>query len=82
MAKNASKAPRQKSKHDPEETVPGAAQILEPPEVQEVDAPRVACDGGGAAYGHPRVWLDFGEHDWIDCPYCDKRFVRKGGAGH
>ncbi len=67
---------------DPASTVPGAAQILEPPESVEVEGPRVACDGGGAAYGHPRVWLQFGEHDHIDCPYCDKRFIRKDGAGH
>lgn len=83
MARNkAGTETRQGIGHDPEDTVPGAAQILEPPETEEVEAPRIACDGGSTSTGHPRVWLEFGEHDHIDCPYCDKRFVRKGGAGH
>jgi uncharacterized Zn-finger protein len=66
----------------PARPTPGPARIPEPPEAEEVDAARVACDGGGAAYGHPRVWLEFGEHGHVDCPYCDKRFIRKGAAGH
>lgn len=35
---------------------------------------RVACDGGGGALGHPKVWysLDKGE---VTCGYCDRRFV-------
>lgn len=66
----------------PVSIAPGASPVLEPPEAEEVDAPRVACDGGDAAYGHPRVWLEFGEHAYVDCPYCDKRFIRKGAAGH
>jgi uncharacterized Zn-finger protein len=48
----------------------------EPPEVEVVHSMRVACDGGCGALGHPRVWLtvdrDLG---YVDCGYCDKRFV-------
>ena len=46
---------------------------------------RVACDGADdirpgvdvrpAALGHPRVWLEIDERGFVDCPYCDKRFV-------
>jgi uncharacterized Zn-finger protein len=40
---------------------------------------RVACDGVGGALGHPRVWLEMGEGDYVECPYCDRRFVRAHG---
>ncbi|HEX4847503.1 MAG TPA: zinc-finger domain-containing protein [Novosphingobium sp.] len=45
---------------------------------------RVSCDGasdipGGAALGHPRVWLEIDESGEATCGYCDKRFVLKGG---
>ena len=38
---------------------------------------RVACDGHeGAALGHPRVWLSIPrDSGWVDCGYCDTRFV-------
>lgn len=54
------------------------------PEVVRVTSPRVACDGvtadsGGAALGHPRVWLQIDEKGFIDCGYCDRRFVLAGG---
>lgn len=55
-----------------------------PPEVTRVSHARVACDGatdipGGAALGHPRVWLQIDEHGYVDCGYCDRRFVLVGG---
>lgn len=45
---------------------------------------RVACDGasdipGGAALGHPRVWLEIDETGAVECGYCDRRFVLAGG---
>ena len=53
------------------------------PEIEEVDNSRIACDGGEGALGHPRVWLHIGEQGFVECPYCDKRFVLKpGGGGH
>ena len=60
-----------------------------PPEILLVDTRRVSCDGanairGGAGYrsaalGHPRIYLEIDEHGYVDCGYCDRRFVLKGG---
>jgi uncharacterized Zn-finger protein len=50
-------------------------QAIEPPEVIVVDEHRVACDGGGGALGHPRVYLEMGERGFVECGYCDRRFV-------
>ncbi|HEY1876410.1 MAG TPA: zinc-finger domain-containing protein [Rhizomicrobium sp.] len=56
---------------------------VEAPEIVETDSTRVACDGGGGALGHPLVYLEMGDEDSVECPYCDKRFVlRAGGTGH
>ena len=54
------------------------------PETQIVTTTRVSCDGstgipGGAALGHPKVWLEIDERGMAECGYCDKRFVLKGG---
>ena len=54
------------------------------PETALVTTSRVSCDGashlrGGAALGHPRVYLEIDERGYVDCGYCDKRFVLKGG---
>jgi NADH dehydrogenase (ubiquinone) Fe-S protein 6 len=52
------------------------------PEVAFTDIPRVACDGASAlhpALGHPRVYLQIDEKGFVDCGYCDKRFILKGG---
>ena len=49
---------------------------IDPPEPQIVTSYRVACDGGEGALGHPRVWLSLShETGWVECGYCDKRFV-------
>jgi uncharacterized Zn-finger protein len=51
------------------------------PETRTVTSRRFACDGGQGALGHPRVWLTIPqETGWIDCPYCDARFVLAEGA--
>jgi uncharacterized Zn-finger protein len=52
------------------------------PEIAFVTTPRVACDGASEtwpALGHPRVYLQIDEKGFVDCGYCDKRFVLKGG---
>jgi len=59
------------------------------PETTLVDGPRVHCDGAGqirggagysaAALGHPRVYLQIDEKGYVDCGYCDRRFVLRGG---
>ncbi|MFN4312479.1 MAG: zinc-finger domain-containing protein [Ferrovibrio sp.] len=45
-----------------------------------MDSPVVACDGGGGALGHPRVYLNMGEKHQIDCPYCGRLYLLKEGA--
>ena len=52
------------------------------PEIVEADSTRVMCDGGGGALGHPRVYLEMGEATFVECAYCDRRFVLKAGAQH
>ncbi|MFN7238656.1 MAG: zinc-finger domain-containing protein [Brevundimonas sp.] len=46
-----------------------------PPEEIVVTSKRVACDGGGGALGLPLVYMDMGEDDFVECGYCDRRFV-------
>jgi len=50
------------------------------PEVVVVRTRRIACEGVGGALGHPRVYLEMGEDPFVECPYCDRRFVLAGGA--
>lgn len=47
----------------------------DPPEVIIVASKRVACDGGGGALGHPLVYMEMGDQDFVECGYCDRRFV-------
>ena len=52
------------------------------PEIAYVTGPRVCCDGApdtALALGHPRVWLQIDETGFVDCGYCDKRFILKDG---
>jgi len=60
-----------------------SANALPPPEVFKVTSRQVACDGSGEispALGHPRIFLriepDLG---FVECGYCDRRFVLEGG---
>jgi len=60
------------------------AMTMPPPETTFATSSRVSCDGardikGGAALGHPRVWLEIDERGYAECGYCDRRFVLKGG---
>jgi uncharacterized Zn-finger protein len=54
-----------------------------PPEIVHTTKRRVFCDGAtdiraGAALGHPRVWLQIDEKGYVECGYCDRRFVLDG----
>lgn len=53
---------------------------IEAPETLEVEDTVVSCEGDGGAAGHPRVFLNMGEKGWVECPYCDRKFVLKPGA--
>jgi uncharacterized Zn-finger protein len=57
---------------------PPAPTTVETPEVILVSEHRVMCDGGGGALGHPRVYLEMGEAHFVECGYCDRRFVLSG----
>ena len=67
-------------------------QQIPPPEVTVVDSHRVWCDGSGqirggpgyrpSALGHPRVYLQIDEKGWVECGYCDRRFVLREGEAH
>ena len=55
-----------------------------PPETVRTSSTRVSCDGSGAvpaaALGHPRVYLHIeDELGFVECGYCDRRFVLEGG---
>lgn len=55
--------------------------MIAPPETIRVSARRIACDGSGevpAALGHPRVWLEIDERGFVECGYCDRRYVLIG----
>ncbi len=54
------------------------ASIIDNPETIVVDTKKVSCDGGGGALGHPKVYYEMGEDNYVECGYCDRRFVLKG----
>ena len=41
-----------------------------------IDSLEVQCEGPSAALGHPRIYLNLGKKNEIDCPYCGKKFIR------
>ena len=56
---------------------------IEAPETEHVTTRRIACDGGGAAYGHPRVWRQSGAERFVECGCCGEKFgLRPGAADH
>lgn len=54
------------------------AMLADPPEVVLVDSTRVACEGVGGALGHPKVFMEMGDSGFVECGYCDRRFVLRG----
>lgn len=53
---------------------------LPAPETLIVESKQVSCDGGGGALGHPIVFYEMGDEDFVECKYCDRRFVLKGSV--
>lgn len=47
-------------------------------EVISVKSRQIRCDGGAsdgnASAGHPMIYLNMGDKNFIDCPYCGRRF--------
>lgn len=56
------------------------ASFTNPPEIVVVATRKVACDGVGGALGHPKVWYDMSEQDYVECKYCDRVFALRGGS--
>lgn len=66
--------------------------MTDTPETVYTSSARVKCDGASdiragtgfrpSALGHPRVWLEIDEKGYVDCGYCDRRFVLNGGPAH
>lgn len=58
------------------------------PETVWVDTRSVWCDGAdhirapvgmkAIALGHPRIYMQIDETGFVDCGYCDRRFVLNG----
>jgi uncharacterized Zn-finger protein len=65
---------------EPMPAEPALTPNLPAPETIVVRSGRVACDGVGGALGHPRVWMEMGEANFVECPYCDRRFVLATGS--
>jgi uncharacterized Zn-finger protein len=53
---------------------------IEAPETIVVNHSRVACEGSGGALGHPKVYLEMGDSSFVECGYCDRRFVLSEAA--
>ncbi len=65
----------------PEMPLVDAERLYPAPDKVVVNAWQVACDGGEGALGHPRVWMTIPhEFGWIDCGYCDRRFIHDSVA--
>jgi uncharacterized Zn-finger protein len=52
--------------------------VQSPPEILLVpeDTETVACNGGGGALGHPKVYYTFHGQDEVTCGYCDRLFTK------
>ena len=44
-------------------------------EVLHVTSKKVSCEGGKGSMGHPKVYLNMGDKDYVVCPYCSKLFT-------
>lgn len=52
--------------------------MIDAPETIIVTDRRICCDGGGGALGHPKVYYTIGELGYVECGYCDRKFILKG----
>jgi uncharacterized Zn-finger protein len=50
---------------------------MTPFETLEIDEMVVACNGGGGALGHPKVYLNLAPSGRVECPYCSRLFVNR-----
>jgi len=71
----------------PEELTKTPEEFIAAVPVMEVDADRVACNGGDTGLGHPVEYIQLNKVDLNEpatCKYCGLRFIRAHGhgAGH
>ena len=53
---------------------------MTPFETIEIDEMVAACNGGGGALGHPKVYLSLAPSGRVECPYCSRLFVNRAVA--
>jgi uncharacterized Zn-finger protein len=53
---------------------------MTPFEIIEIDGMVTACNGGGGAMGHPRVYLNLAPAGRVECPYCSRLFVNRAAT--
>ncbi|KAI8844260.1 zinc-finger domain-containing protein [Chytridium lagenaria] len=51
-----------------------AIELIKNVPIKSVAARRVACDGGGGALGHPKVFINLDDGHPVACGYCGQRF--------
>ena len=49
--------------------------VSPPLSLLSADCPQVACDGGGGALGHPKVYINLDGGEPVACIYCGLRYV-------
>ena len=54
---------------------------MQPFETIYVETDTVACNGGGGALGHPKVYLNLGPEGRIECPYCSRLYIHTTKRG-
>lgn len=47
------------------------------PEIIYTDQHKVSCNGGGGALGHPVSYYVIGAAGYVECTYCDRKFIYK-----
>jgi uncharacterized Zn-finger protein len=48
-----------------------------PAETIYIDEMVAACNGGGGALGHPRVYLNLAPSGRVECPYCSRLYINR-----
>jgi uncharacterized Zn-finger protein len=54
---------------------------MTPTETILVETKTVACNGGGGALGHPKVYLNLGPEHRVLCPYCSRLYILEQTSG-
>ncbi|AZL16218.1 zinc-finger domain-containing protein [Rickettsiales endosymbiont of Stachyamoeba lipophora] len=44
-------------------------------QVKNTTSKEIWCEGEDEAIGHPKIYLEIGETNEINCPYCSMKFI-------